>query len=235
MVIQVSQLIADYGQKSLIRNLSFILSAPSFVAIVGHNGSGKTTFFKAFSGQIPYQGEIYIHQQSARSFTNLTRSEIIAVLEQKNQVGFGIRVLDLVVMGRFRKKKFLENYHTEDYAQAHAALQTLGVASLAEKDFLLLSGGEQQMVWLAQLMMQDAAIYLLYEPTQQLDVRNKKRVFEHMQQWVNRDNKTVFCITHDLHHLFQMEGYLLNLSEPHPQLRKLDQQSVQACLDFLEQ
>jgi iron complex transport system ATP-binding protein len=234
LVIQVSQLIADYGQKSLIRNLSFTLSIPSFIAIVGHNGSGKTTFFKALSGQIPYQGEIYFYQQSARSFTNLTRSEIIAVLEQKNQVGFGIRVLDLVVMGRFRKKKFLENYHTEDYAQARAALQTLGVASLAEKDFLLLSGGEQQMVWLAQLMMQDAAIYLLDEPTQQLDVRNKKRVFEYMQQWVNRDQKTVFCITHDLHYLFQMEGYLLNLSEPNPQLRRLDQQSVQECLDFLE-
>ena len=64
----------------------------------------------------------------------------------------------------------LSAYGSADYAHAHAALARVGMSHLATRDFTQLSSGKQQLVWLAQLSLQDAQVYLLDEPTQRLDV-----------------------------------------------------------------
>ena len=60
-MLEIKDLVAGYGQRMLIRNLFFSIPAPAFVAIVGHNGGGKTTLFKVLTGQIPYSGQILIY------------------------------------------------------------------------------------------------------------------------------------------------------------------------------
>jgi iron complex transport system ATP-binding protein len=232
--IEVKNLIADYGVKAVIRNLSFQLDHPAFVAIVGHNGCGKTTFFRVLSGQMPYQGEIYVNGQLLHKHLNPFATGLISLLAQKNIVGFAIPVQELVVMGRFRQKKFFEAYAKTDYAAAHTALNSLGLSSLAHSTFTELSGGEQQLIWLAQLMVQDTPVYLLDEPTQQLDLYNKKQVFALMMHWVARYQKTVLCITHDLHNLYSMEGYILNLSIKVPMLEPIRADTIQKHIEWLE-
>ncbi len=122
-----------------------------------------------------------------------------------------------------------------DYALADAALVRVGVGHLALRDFTELSGGEQQLVWLAQLSLQDAQVYLLDEPTQQLDVYYRRQVFGLVHNWVTELGKTVLCSTHDLDNLPGLSGYLLNLSEPQPQMRVLSSATVQAAREVLEQ
>ncbi|MDX5419507.1 MAG: ABC transporter ATP-binding protein [Hymenobacteraceae bacterium] len=234
MIVEVKNLVAGYEQRVLIRNLSFSVPSPAFVAIIGHNGAGKTTFFKAFQHKIAYEGEILVQQQNLRTFRHAASSGLLSYLPQKNIVSFSIKVIDLVVMGLFRKKSFFDNYNSEDYTRAATILAQLELAHLQEQDFTTLSGGEQQMVWLAQLMLQDASIILLDEPTQQLDVYYKKRVFNILQQWVQEQGKTVFCITHDLHNLLPLHGFLLNLSKQDPLLEPISPEAVLQNQDFLE-
>jgi iron complex transport system ATP-binding protein len=232
--VEVNNIVAGYGDKILIRNLSFITDSPAFVAVIGHNGSGKTTLFKAFTSQIAFKGSIRIHNQNIKLGVSPAAHGLVALLAQRNTVSFSIPVKELVVMGRFRLKRFFEAYSLIDYKEVHAVLDELGMLQLAEQDFLELSGGEQQMMWLAQLMVQDAKVYLLDEPTQQLDVYNKKRVFELIMTWVKNHKKTVLCITHDLHYLYQMEGYLLNLSVANPVLEPINHTSVKRNIQLLE-
>lgn len=234
MIVEVNNLVAGYEQRVLIRNLSFSLAAPAFVAIIGHNGAGKTTFFKAFQQQVPYQGEIRAHRQDLKSVANPATQGLLSYLPQKNSVSFPIKVHDLVVMGLFRKKRFFENYSAEDYAAAAAILTKLQLSHLLDHDFTTLSGGEQQLVWLAQLTLQDASICLLDEPTQQLDVYYKKQVFNLLQDWVQQNGKTVLCITHDLLNLLSLKGYLLNLSLPAPVLEPITPASVMQHQEYLE-
>jgi iron complex transport system ATP-binding protein len=205
------------------------------VAVVGHNGSGKTTLFRVLTGQLPYQGSAQLHGQEVRTLRRAATAGLLGYLPQRGSIGFAIAVRELVVMGRYRHHGLLSAYAPTDYALADAALQRVGMAHLAQRDFSQLSGGEQQLVWLAQLSLQDAQVYLLDEPTQQLDVYYRRQVFSLVHAWATREGKTVLCSTHDLDNLPELTGYLLNLSEPEPQLRPLSQATVQAAREWLEQ
>ena len=234
MIIEVKNLVAGYGQRVLIRNLSFSVPAPTFIAIIGHNGAGKTTLFKTFQQKVAYEGHLLVQDKDLKQLPDATEQGLLSYLPQKNTVGFPIKVHDLVVMGLFRKKRFFQNYDAADYELAAQTLTQLQLSHLLDHDFTTLSGGEQQLVWLAQLLLQDADINLLDEPTQQLDVYYKNQVFQILQQWVLEKNKTVLCITHDLQNLPPLQGYLLNLSKPAPTLEVITPESVQANQAFLE-
>ncbi|MFB9861718.1 ABC transporter ATP-binding protein [Rufibacter immobilis] len=233
-VLEIKGLVAGYDERVLLRNLSFLVPEPAFVAIIGHNGSGKSTLLKTLTGQVPYQGQILVQGKPLKT-TSGVLAQVLSYLPQKNNVAFPIKVRELVVMGLFRQKRLLEHYTAADYARAEAMLERLRIAHLSQRTFTDLSGGEQQLVWLAQLMLQDAPIALLDEPTQQLDVYHKKRVFDLMTNWVRHEQKTVLCITHDLLNLLPLQGYLLNISHPSPTLETISPQTVLAQQQFLEE
>ncbi len=234
MIVEVKNLVAGYGQRVLIRNLSFSIPSSAFVAIIGHNGAGKTTFFKAFQQKVDYQGELLVQGHNLKHLSNPAEKGILSYLPQKNVINFPIKVHDLVVMGLFRKKRFFENYDATDYVKAAQVLEQLQLSHLIDHDFTTLSGGEQQLVWLAQLMLQDADVVLLDEPTQQLDVYYKNQVFSLLQDWAISKGKTILCITHDLANLLPLKGNLLNLSKPEPILETISAASVMANQAFLE-
>ncbi len=232
--LHIDHLIAGYGRRVLLRNLCFTVPEPAFVAVIGHNGCGKTTLLRALTGQIPYTGTVTVSGQDLRLVQRPAASGLLAHLPQRASVEFSLPVRELVVMGRFRHHRFLGGYSAQDYALADAALAQVGATHLAAQDFTLLSGGEQQLVWLAQLSLQDAALCLLDEPTQQLDVYYRRRVFGLLHEWVAQEGKTVLCITHDLDNLAQLPGYLLNLSRPEPRLQPLSAAVVATERAYLE-
>ena len=231
----IEDLVAGYPGRVLVRNLFLCLPAPAFVAVVGHNGSGKTTLFRVLTGQLPYEGNIQLHGREVRDLRRAATAGLLGYLPQRGNLDFAIAVRELVVMGRYRHHSLLSAYAPADYALADAALARVGMAHLAARDFTQLSGGEQQLVWLAQLSLQDAQVYLLDEPTQQLDVYYRRQVFSLIHDWTTQQNKTVLCSTHDLDNLPALTGYLLNLSEPEPQLRPISEATVREARAWLEQ
>jgi len=232
--LSVENLVAGYPGRVLVRNLFLCLPEPAFVAVVGHNGSGKTTLFRVLTGQLPYQGSAKLQGAEVRDLRRAATARLLGYLPQRGTLDFAISVRELVVMGRYRHHGLLSAYKPADYMLADAALARVGMTHLAARDFTQLSGGEQQLVWLAQLSLQNAQLYLLDEPTQQLDVYYRRQVFSLIHSWAAQEGKTVLCSTHDLDNLPDLTGFLLNLSEPQPQLRCLSIETVKEARHWLE-
>ena len=228
-------MVAGYPNRVLLRDFSLALPPrPTFVAILGHNGAGKTTLLRVLTGQLPYEGSVRLGgPEELRTLRGPALARRLGYLPQRGTLEFGLPVRELVVMGRYRHHGLLGTYGPQDYARADAALGAMSIAHLAGQDFRQLSGGEQQLVWLAQLSLQEAPLYLLDEPTQQLDVYYRQRVFELIASWVALDKRTVLCTTHDLDSLPGLAGFLLNLSRPRPELVPISAAAVRAEYAFL--
>ena len=96
-----------------------------------------------------------VRPRSARP-RRATTTGLLGYLPQRGSLGFAIAVRELVVMGRYRHQGLLSACSSDYYALADAALVRAGMAHLTARAFTQLSGGEQQLVWLAQLSLQDA-------------------------------------------------------------------------------
>ena len=235
MSLVIHSLVAGYPNRVLLRDFSLALPAgPCFVAILGHNGAGKTTLLRVLTGQLPYQGSVQLGgTEELRTLRPSALARRLGYLPQRGSLEFDLPVRELVVMGRYRHHGLLSAYGPADYARADAALAAVGIAHLSQQNFRRLSGGEQQLVWLAQLSLQQAPLYLLDEPTQQLDVYYRQRVFELVTSWVTQEQRTVLCTTHDLDSLPGLPGFLLNISRPQPALVPISAAAVQAEYSFL--
>ncbi len=219
-IINANNLVAGYGTKTVIRNLFFNLPQASFLAVTGSNGSGKTTLFRLLTGTLPYSGSLQVNGSELSGSAELKYRFPVAGLPQKSDLNFSMPVRDLVVTGLFRHKKLFESYSHADFMLADAALESMGIGALSQSDFTQLSGGQQQLAWLAQLLVQKSRLMVLDEPAQYLDLFNRRLIFNHMFNWVNQ-GMSVVCITHDLQYLENREGYLLHLDNEHTIFEKI--------------
>lgn len=209
------------GNKLLVSGLNYKPTKPELLVLVGHNGSGKTTMLKAISGEWDYLGTTC--HGGAKSY-----------LAQKKDISFNLAVRELVVLGCYKKKHWAATYSDKDYELADDALMLFGADEFAEKSFLELSGGEQQLVWLAMQHVQNANLYLLDEPTSWLDLRNKKSVFNELASWPERFGRSIVISTHDIQQLIGCSGRLINLSRNEIVIRELNAVVIQEEIEFLE-
>lgn len=221
--LSVHNLTLRTESRLLLNNLDFQLEKASFLAIVGHNGAGKTTFLKALTKQALFEG-----------FVCFKNEKSIAYLEQQNQFPFDLPVIELVVMGRYKHTSFFKHYTKKDYSLAKEALKTVGLNGFDQRSFSTLSGGEQQLVLIAQLITQEADFILLDEPTQSLDIRNKQKVMDVLQK-LNDEGKTIIITTHDIDYLHNINGYIINFSSTNPHLLPLNTENIDNTKHFLIQ
>lgn len=233
-IIEVQGLQTGYGSKILYKDLSFTINKPTFVGILGRNGSGKSTFLRSLINKQPFLGSISLEGQNIYTLSREELSLKTSFLQQKNLINFPIPVRELVVMGNFRNKKFFQVYTDKDYNVVNSILSELKLSEFENRNFTELSGGEQQLVWIAQLMLQNTSIWLLDEPTQQLDLYRKKQIFLLFNRMVKEKNKTILCVTHDVSYLELMEGYFINLTSKHPRLEEINSDNLKAAIEVLE-
>ena len=224
--ISIENLIVNYGEKAIIHNFNLSIPQNIFLAIVGHNGCGKSTLLKTISGlQKANDGVIKVLKKEISLYKNVYKEGVISVLSQSNQIGFDIKVKELLLMGRHRFSTFFSNYSTKDLEEVNKIALELDIHSFLEKSFLELSGGEQQLILFAQTILQDTKVIILDEPTQNLDIKNGYKIIQYLDRLVKEKQKTVIISTHDLHHLSNVEGQMLNMSS-NLDLEKVSTESI---------
>ena len=159
-----------------VRDASFDLDPGTICALVGVNGSGKSTIFKAIMGFVrPSAGEVRI---CGLSVDEALKRNIVAYVPQSEDVdwNFPILVEDVVMMGRYGHMNFLRMPSHADRRKVDEALERVGMADYRERQIGELSGGQKKRVFLARALAQEGRVILLDEPFTGIDVKTETAI-----------------------------------------------------------
>ena len=185
--------------------------AGKITALLGPNGAGKTTLLHLLLGlHSPWQGEILLCGKPLAAHGRAALSRKVGLVPQREHVPFAFRVWEYLLLGRAPHLGWLAQPTRQDEARVEAALQRVGIAHLAGREVASLSGGEHQLVLVARVLVQDAAVVLLDEPTAHLDVGNKQRILGLMKA-LAVEGRTVVFSTHDPQAAAEIADHILLL------------------------
>ncbi|NSL86020.1 ABC transporter ATP-binding protein [Chitinophaga sp. Mgbs1] len=195
LAIEIKNMSFSYGRQTILQEVNAGFGARRFSVLLGTNGSGKSTLFKSITGILSgYKGEVHVKGRLISQLTYKERARQIGFLPQFYQTVFPFTVEDILLTGRAAFSGFSPT--GEDRALAEQVLAELGLEALRKKHFPQLSGGEQQMVMIGRLLMQDPEIIILDEPTNHLDVYYQHFLMSKLKAFV-AEGRTVIAIMHN--------------------------------------
>jgi len=182
----------------ILKGIDLIVCGGEIVAIVGPNGSGKTTFLKIVSGLLaPTAGTVSLGNKSTTQLSSRQIAKRLSALEQEREVGFDFTVREVVAMGRFPYQRRFSRESQADRKRIGEAMRHTAVTSFADRSIRELSGGERQRVFLAMALAQEPRALLLDEPTTHLDINYQIQIMEIVRRQAAA-GLTVLMSLHDL-------------------------------------
>jgi zinc transport system ATP-binding protein len=172
----VNNLFFGYDKdQTILENISLNVKKNDFLAIIGPNGGGKSTFLKLILGLLkPKSGTISV---------NIDKSFLGYVPQNTNlNINFPITALEVVLMGHIGSKKTLFGYSKEEVACAMNSLKQVSMEAYADVKIGNLSGGQRQRVFIARALCANPKIILLDEPTASIDVQGQQEVYDLLKQ-----------------------------------------------------
>lgn len=184
------------GGHSLVRAESEFLKS-GIIALVGRNGSGKSTFIRTLLGMHQeYSGKIFFNDELIKDIPKKQLAKSIAIVFSQSSVFGDVSVRDILSMGRL---PYLNNFAAlkeEDHKIIQRVAEQLALISLFDKSLNQLSDGQRQMVMIGRALVQNTPILLLDEPGAFLDVVNKHKVMNVLKKIATAEEKLILFSTH---------------------------------------
>jgi zinc transport system ATP-binding protein len=201
MLLEVKNLNVFYGANQVLRDVSFSVDEGKIVAIIGPNGGGKTTLFKAVLGAIPCSGQIIWHQKAR-----------IGYVPQRFDfdLTFPLTILELFLSRSSNKSFWLPGPAIVN--EIKSTLSHAGAGHLIYKRVGELSGGELQRVLIAYAIFGRPNILFFDEPTAGIDIEGEVTVYNLLRHLARELNLTILLISHDLNVIYEYvdEVFCLN-------------------------
>ena len=187
------------GGRELLAPLTLTLEPGRFHGLIGHNGSGKSTFLKLLARQErPSAGTISLGGRPLADWGARAFARAVAYLPQSTPAATGLTVGELVAFGRYPWHGPLRRPSAADRARIDAALALADVARFRDRLVETLSGGERQRAWIAMLVAQDAGFILLDEPTSALDLAQSVEVLGLLHRLTRERGVGIVAVLHDI-------------------------------------
>jgi iron complex transport system ATP-binding protein len=213
-MLQVSDLAAGYGDRPILHDISFSVKRGEMISVIGPNGCGKTTLFRALSKLInPIKGRIRLGGDDIVSLRRGDLARKQAVVSQELFSG-EMSVEEYVLLGRiphFGRLQMVES--AEDMSVAQKYMRLTGVDAYRSKPMAKISGGERQLAVITRALIQEPELLLLDEPTSHLDIRHQVGLLDLIRKLNRQYGITVLMIVHDLNLASEYSDGLILMSK----------------------
>lgn len=198
MTLKVKNITASYGKEPIVDGISFSVNTKEFTALLGLNGTGKTTLLKVICGLLKSQdGQCFIDEINIRNLSDKKRAKHISLMPQRNSIVYDTKVIDVVLMGITPYLGAFDTPTKVHRKMAFNILKKIDMERLAEENFIYLSEGQKQLVIIARSLMQDSEVMLFDEPDSALDFNNSHMVLSKISKVVKKENKAGLITLHD--------------------------------------
>jgi iron complex transport system ATP-binding protein len=212
-VLQVQALDFGFPGRTIGRGVGFTLEAGEVLCVLGPNGGGKTTLFRTLLGLLePHAGSIRLEGTLLPSLSRAEIARRVGYVPQGHSAYFAFTVREFVLMGRTAHLGLFASPGKRDSRVADGALESLGIAHLADKPVTEISGGERQLALVARALAQEPKLLVLDEPTAGLDFGNQVRVLQRIGALAGSGIAILFS-SHDPDHAFLCARRALLLAE----------------------
>ncbi|CAM3951018.1 High-affinity zinc uptake system ATP-binding protein ZnuC [Vibrio aerogenes CECT 7868] len=204
-MIELNNLVVGYQGKGLTEPVSGCFDQGSLTAIMGENGTGKSTLLKTICGMLsPVSGHVSFRQNTQTDMSWLPQQADI-------DRSFPINVFDVVSMGCWPRRSMMAALRRQDIARVEAALETTGISDLANYSVNQLSGGQFQRMLFARLLVQDAPVMLMDEPFTGIDAQTQEMLIALIGQ-LHQAGKTIIAVLHnpEMVHTFFPQTLVIN-------------------------
>ena len=194
--LDITRLRVSYGKRCVIDDLSVSgIAQGEVTALLGPNGSGKSTLLKAVAGLAPATGNLSLAGMDLLKASFASRAEKVVYLPQSLPASVHLRVFESLLVARRASGSASKE---EDVGHARDLLQRLGIEHLGLRFLDELSGGQKQLVGLAQALIRQPSLLLLDEPLSALDLNFQFHVMDVIRQETQRRAMVTLIVLHDI-------------------------------------
>ena len=197
--VELHRLTLGYGERVLFRDAGIGFGWGEFTALIGRNGTGKSTLLRTIAGLAkPMGGHITIDGTELGGMSPREIASMISFVSTDEVRVANLHVADVVALGRTPYTNWIGRLQDEDRQIVMRSLSLVGMEDFASKPIDRLSDGERQRVMIARALAQDTPIILLDEPTAFLDLPNKYEICLLLRELAHKQGKSIIFSTHDL-------------------------------------
>lgn len=197
MTIRAENLVWKIGKKTIIDDVSFDAKPGKMLGLLGPNGSGKTSLLRLIAGlKRPHSGHVLLDEKDINTVARRSVAQRVAFVEQHATTNAGLKVLDVVRLGRFPHRSMFSGWTGADEGAVQDAIERTGMTAKKNDTWQSLSGGEKQRAHIARALAQTPKELILDEPTNHLDIQHQMSLLK----LVSGLPITSIIALHDLNH-----------------------------------
>jgi len=203
-----------YDDRVAVRDVSLRVAPGQLIAIIGANGAGKSTLLRALNGSVEITtGEVLLDDRSISSYSRRGVARRVAVVAQEPELRFPVTVMDFVLGGRYAWSNAWGWENTRDIQIVTEVLRETALEPFAHRLMNELSGGERQRVVVARALATQAQIFLLDEPTANLDLAHQATMLTIIRSRCDQANAAAVVVTHDVNLAAEFADQILLLKD----------------------
>ncbi|ALF24527.1 phosphonate ABC transporter ATP-binding protein [Fusobacterium nucleatum] len=205
-IIEVKNLVKNYGDKQILKNISFNINKGEIISIIGESGAGKSTLMRCLNGlEGINSGSIKFYDTDITKLKEKEKNSIkkqMAYVFQDLNIIDNMYVIENVLVPFLNRKNFIQvlfnQFSKQEYERALYCLEKVGISKLAYTKAKYLSGGEKQRVAIARSLAPNVDLILADEPISSLDEKNSAQIMEIFKRINIKKNKTIILNLHNV-------------------------------------